>query len=413
MPVQVEVGAGVYALHLLETKREAELDVGGCVGVVGQLLVVMETIVVVAETECPVPPHAGLLPLREPCELFARTYEELHLHLFEFAHAKDELPCDDFVAESLADLCDAERNLHAARLLHVEEIDEDALCRFGSQIDGVRSVGHRTYLRIEHQVELAYLRPVARSRNGAGYLGVDDDLAQAVEVVGVERLCHAGVDFVSFRGNLRHARIGGAELLLVEPFPEAFAALFDLLVYLFVLFGNPVFDEHVGTVALFGVLVVYQRVVEGAHESRRFPYARVHEDGRVDAHDVVVELRHRIPPVALDVVLQFDAHLAVVVHGAQAVVYLARREYEAVFLTVCDEFLEKFFLCHYFVPLRLICQKYYKSRDLPSKRREIIEQRYYFPQGFPSGPSEYTRIRPQSGAGSGCDKSSGRFRIPP
>ena len=59
-----------------------------------------------------------------------------------------------------------------------------------------------------------------------------------------------------------------------------------------------------------------------------------------------MELDHRIPPVALDVVLQLDAVLTVVVDGAQTVVDLARREDEAVLLAVGHEFLEKFVLSH-------------------------------------------------------------------
>ena len=72
----------------------------------------------------------------------------------------------------------------------------------------------------------------------------------------------------------------------------------------------------------------------------------MHEDGGIDAHDVVVEFGHRVPPVAFDVVFQFDAHLAVVIYGAQAIVYFARRKDESVLLAVGNQLLEEFFLCH-------------------------------------------------------------------
>ena len=72
----------------------------------------------------------------------------------------------------------------------------------------------------------------------------------------------------------------------------------------------------------------------------------MHEDRGVDAHDILMQLDHRIPPVALDVVFQLHAVLSVVVHRSQTVVDFARREYESVFLAVGDQLFEEFFLCH-------------------------------------------------------------------
>ena len=59
--------------------------------------------------------------------------EELDLHLLELATAEREVPRRDFVAKALADLGDAERNLHAGAVEHVLEVDEDALGRFGTK----------------------------------------------------------------------------------------------------------------------------------------------------------------------------------------------------------------------------------------------------------------------------------------
>ena len=38
----------------------------------------------------------------------------LYIHLLKLTHTEDELACNDFVTESLTDLCDTERNLHPA-----------------------------------------------------------------------------------------------------------------------------------------------------------------------------------------------------------------------------------------------------------------------------------------------------------
>ena len=151
---------------------------------------------------------------------------------------------------------------------------------------------------------------------------------------------------IAFGRQLRHARRSLAIFLFVECLAETFAGLSNLFVYLFVLLGEPVFDEYVRAVTFLGVFVVDERVVECAHVARGLPCFRVHEYRGVYAHDIVVQLGHGVPPISFDVVFQLDAHLPVVVHGTQSVVYLAGRKYESVLFAVRYQFLEQFFLCH-------------------------------------------------------------------
>ena len=87
------------------------------------------------------PVEAFFLPFLEPFEFGAGAHEELHLHLFELSHTEDELAGDNLVSERLACLGYAERHFHAACLLHVEVVDEDALCCLWAQVDGVCSFG--------------------------------------------------------------------------------------------------------------------------------------------------------------------------------------------------------------------------------------------------------------------------------
>ncbi len=347
MASQIEVGARVDTLHLLESEGEIILYVGRRICVVGEFLVVVETVVVVAEAQGAMPSHTGLLPLVPPIHFGPGLHEELHLHLLELAHAEYELTRHDLVAERLAYLCDAEREFHASRLLHVEVVDEDALRRFGAEVDGVGAFGGRSHLRREHEVELAHVGPVASARNGAGDLAVEDDLAQLREVAGVHRLGEAGVHGVAFGRGLQYARRGGAVLRLVERLAETLAGLLHLFLDLLVLLGDPILDQHVGSVTLLRILVVDQGIVEGGDVARGLPSLGVHEDGGVDAHDVFVQLHHRIPPVAFDVILQFHAVLSVIVNGSQTVVYFARREYESVLLAVSDQLFEQLLLCHF------------------------------------------------------------------
>ena len=135
-----------WMLDLLEAEREVVLDVRGGIGIVGQLLVVVETVVVVAEAQGAVPGHAGLLPTVPPLHLGARAHEELHLHLLELAHAEDELAGYDFVTESLTNLGDTERNLHTTGLLYIQVIYEDTLCRFRTKVYLHGTIGSGTHL---------------------------------------------------------------------------------------------------------------------------------------------------------------------------------------------------------------------------------------------------------------------------
>ena len=73
----------------------------------------------------------------------------------------------------------------------------------------------------------------------------------------------------------------------------------------------------------------------------------MHEDGAVDADDVLVQQGHRLPPVTLDIVFQLNAVLCIVINRAQAVIDFTRGEHKAIFLGVRHDFLENIFLfCH-------------------------------------------------------------------
>ena len=190
------------------------------------------------------------------------------------------------------------------------------MSRLRAQVHLHRVVGRSTHFGGEHQVKLAHVGPVPGSADGAYDFLVQDNLLQFVEIHLVHRCCVALVQRVALLLVLNHAGVGLAEFLLVESLAEAFLGLVNLFLYLFLVFSNLVFNQHIGTIALFRVAVVNQRVVESVHVSAGLPYRRVHEDGRVDAHDVLVEQHHALPPILLDVVLQLHAVLTIVVNGS-------------------------------------------------------------------------------------------------
>src|SRR5262249_6028701 len=107
---EIPVAAVVHALDLLPPEREAELDVGGGVGLVRQPLRLVRAHGRrgVAEAEPVVEGDALGEPVLEPLLPLAAVDEELELGLLELARAEREVARVDLVAERLADLGDPE-----------------------------------------------------------------------------------------------------------------------------------------------------------------------------------------------------------------------------------------------------------------------------------------------------------------
>ena len=136
---QIEVAAMGDAFQLAELaggeERKRVFDVGGADRVVAQLVLVVlaKPQALAGQAEARVPRHPPVAPVFVPLARRVRVAEELDLHLLELARAEREIPRRDLVAKALADLRDAERNLHPRAVEHVLEVDEDALGRFGPQ----------------------------------------------------------------------------------------------------------------------------------------------------------------------------------------------------------------------------------------------------------------------------------------
>ena len=135
MLAQVEVCTAMNTFYLFETKRHFKLNIGSCICIVSQLLMVMVTIFCIAQAHCLMPFQASLFPFLEPIHLFARANKKLHFHLFELAHTEDELTSNDFITERFTDLSNTERHFHTTSLLYIQEVNEDTLCRFRTQIN--------------------------------------------------------------------------------------------------------------------------------------------------------------------------------------------------------------------------------------------------------------------------------------
>ena len=113
---------------------------------------------------------------------------------------------------------------------------------------------------------------------------------------------------------LEDTGIGLAKLRLVEGIAELLGGLGHFLVDLLLDLRQVVLDQDIGTITLLRVLIIDQRVVERVDVARGFPDCRVHEDGGIDAHNVLVEQRHAVPPIFLDIIFQLHSILAVIVY---------------------------------------------------------------------------------------------------
>ena len=322
MVTKVEVCTAVDTLKLLEAEGEVELDVRGCIGIVGKLLMVMEAVVFGTHTKVYMPFHAGFLPFFEPFQLCSGLDKELHFHLLELPHAEDELTGHNLITEGLAYLGDTEGDLHTAGLLDIEVVHKYSLGSFRAQIDEVCTVCGGAHGGGEHEVELAHFRPVAGAGNRADYITIDNYLPIFSKIIGFFSSDIAVMDLIPLCLLAKDIGVGCTELLLVERVPEFLAALGHFLLYFLLNLTKVILNEDIGPVTLFGVLIVNEGVVEGTYVAGCFPNAGMHKDGAVNAHDVLIEAGHCLPPVVLDVVFELYAHLAIVIYSGQTVINL-------------------------------------------------------------------------------------------
>ena len=300
---QVVIRAVGDAPELAPAEREQILKVGRGLGVEAQLLllVVAQAEVFIVHIQVLEPLVAEAAPVVEPRKVSVRLAEELELHLLELADAEDEVARRDLVAEALADLADAERDLAARGALDILEVDENALRGLGAQIHlGGRVLGH-ALVGLEHEVELADIGKVALAAARAG------------DLLGADEGDHLVV------GHCLDIHVGHGVL------------------------GQPALDELVGAVAHLAGLAVNERIVERRHMAGSHPDLRVHEDRGVEPDVVGIFLHELLPPCALDVVFQLHAERAVVPGVGEAAVDLGAGVHKAAVLAQGDDLVHGFF----------------------------------------------------------------------
>ena len=294
---QVVIGAVRHAPQLAPAEGEEVLEVGGGLGVEGQLLglVVPEAEVFLLHVQANQPVVAVGPPVLEPLQVRVGLAEEFQLHLLELPDAEDEVARGDFIAEALAHLAHAEGELPPGGPLNGGEVDEDALGGLGPEIDLVGGILGDALVGLEHQVELPDVGEVVPAAAGAGDFLFPDE---------------------------------GHQVLLGH----------GLHVHVQVILLDIALHQLVGPVPHLAGLAVDKGVVEGGDVAGGRPDLGIHEDGGVEADVVGVLLDEFFPPGPLDVVFQLHAQGAVVPAVGEAAVNLAAGEDEAPALAEGDDF---------------------------------------------------------------------------
>ena len=335
---QVVVGTVRDAPQLAPAEREHELEVGRRLGIEGEFFrfVVAQTEVFLADAEAGQPVITELAPIGKPLKVRAGLAEELKLHLLKLADAENEVAGRDLVAEALADLRNAERDLAAGGALDVFEVDEDALCGFRAQVDLRGIVFRHTLVCFEHQVEFADVGEVALAAAGAGD-GLFADERDHILV-----------------GHCLDVRLGIAG------------------------FVAPVLDELVCAVTHFTGFAVDERIVERGDMAGGDPHLRIHENGGVEADIIRVFLDEFFPPGFFNVVFQLDAERTVVPGVGETAVNFGAGVYEAASFAERDDLIHCFVgVFHGFRTFPLIFSHYNRyiileKRHLSSVRRCVI-----------------------------------------
>src|SRR5262249_16692726 len=136
-----------------------------------------------------IPPH-GLI----------RVAKELNFHLLKLATAKNVVSRIDLVAESLANLRDAEGQLKAITVADVLEVSKYALRRFWAKVGNCGSVFERADKRLEHKIENA-------RRGQLAFLVLSRRLTRLQRASHSGKLIGPKTSFASFRLAIDH-RIG-------------------------------------------------------------------------------------------------------------------------------------------------------------------------------------------------------------
>ena len=186
------------------------------------------------------------------------------------------------------------------------KIDEDALAGFRAQVYDGRVALDGTEIRFEHQIEFA----------------------------------HGGIAVLAAYGAIHSVFVDKRFHLFVR---HRIHRLFRL----YVVRSAKIFDELIRTKTRFALGAVDHRIGKMRDVSARFPRRMMHKDRRVEADDIVVELRHLFPPRVLNIALEFDAERPVIPRARLPAVNFTRLIYKTAPLAQTDDFIKRTFVIRF------------------------------------------------------------------
>jgi hypothetical protein len=246
------------------------------------------------------------------------------------------MKCSDghLVAEALAHLGDAERDLHAV-----------LCCTFMNCTNIACAVSGRRYTELAAIAASTRRAARGRPRPRRSPCAPADDVADRVHrpEAGAEHQVEPALVAQERRAAVRAHVAGGAALgALEQPRRRAAAGSAGSSSFSCAALARPLSASVIGASlpsASFGALSARKRSPQTLQSTSgseklarwpaRLPHLGVHDDRRVDADDVLAAVDHEAPPLAHQVALELGAHRPVVVRRAQTAVDLRALEHEA------------------------------------------------------------------------------------
>mmetsp|Transcript_25446 Transcript_25446/g.84160 ORF Transcript_25446/g.84160 Transcript_25446/m.84160 type:complete len:392 (+) Transcript_25446:484-1659(+) len=321
MCLEIEVSARRNSEELRAAEGKLEGDVCTCTSIVRQLLlcvnVKVDQFLLHSDRQQPIPAVVNPFLVKGGPGVIVGRDEILDLHLLELARAEDEVARSDFIAKSFSNLSDTERNFSPCSLLHILEVDENALSRLRSQVGNRRSVAEGADLSLEHEVEgsrrseRSWL-PSCRRWHKRELLGCClghflqlDRLELPLCLSLLHHLLRLLLCLLLHRSRLHHRHASDHLSLFCLDFPE---------------------EQLIRPVPHLADLAVHHRVREAVDVSGRLPDGRRGDDRAVKTHHVVPSMNHVPPPRLLDVLLQLHTQRTIVVKPVETIVNLGRLE---------------------------------------------------------------------------------------
>src|SRR5574344_43768 len=262
---KIEISPRMDTLQLLEPKWEIKLNISSCIGIMSQLLMIMETIILSPHSQILVPLQTLLLPSLEPLHLCTWLNEELHLHLLKLPHPEDELASHNLIPESLSYLSNSKRNLHTPSLLNIQILNEDTLSSFRTKINLIRILTSIANLSAEHQIKLTNISPILGPGNRVNYLTIKDNLLISIKIVCILSSQITLMNLINFCLLTKHIWISLTELGLIKRITKPLATFLNFLIHLLLKFGNIILNQHICTISFLRILIVNQRIIECSH----------------------------------------------------------------------------------------------------------------------------------------------------